>query len=115
MGALKINDKLFEAIAAVPGVDGLYIGPADLTLGYTKGRLQPGFDRQEEEMVAVLKRILAAAKDAGKFAALHCGSAEYAAKAIGWGFNMTTVSGDTRLLATAAAASVKEWRTLVSA
>ncbi|RAH97723.1 2,4-dihydroxyhept-2-ene-1,7-dioic acid aldolase [Acuticoccus sediminis] len=100
-------------IAATPGLDGLYIGPADLTLGVTKGRLPPGFDRQEEEMVTVIKSILAAAKDAGKRAALHCGSAQYAAKAIAWGFDMTTVSGDVRLLAAAADASVREWRGLV--
>ena len=102
-----------EAIAATPGLDGLYIGPADLTLGVTQGRLAPGFDRQEDEMVAVIKQILGAAKAAGKRAALHCGSAQYAAKAIGWGFDMTTVSGDVRLLATAAEASVREWRGLV--
>jgi len=29
-----------------------------------------------------------------------------------WGFDMTTVSGDTRLLASAAAASVRRWREL---
>ncbi|ORE95560.1 HpcH/HpaI aldolase family protein [Acuticoccus yangtzensis] len=102
-----------EAIAATPGLDGLYIGPADLTLGVTKGRLAPGFDRQEEEMIAVIKRILAAAKAEGKRAALHCGTASYAAKGIGWGFDMTTVSGDIRLLAASANASVTEWRSLV--
>ena len=102
-----------DEIAATPGIDGLYIGPADLTLSVTNGRLAPGFDRQEEEMVEVIKAILAAAKRAGKVAALHCGSAEYAAKAIEWGFSMTTVSGDARLLATSARASVAEWRSLV--
>ena len=102
-----------EEIAATPGLDGLYIGPADLTIGVTGGRLAPGFDRQEDEMIEVIKRILAAAKGAGKRAALHCGTAQYAAKAIGWGFDMTTVSGDVRLLAAAASASVTEWRGLV--
>ena len=31
-----------EAIAATPGLDGLYIGPADLTLSLTGGKLAPG-------------------------------------------------------------------------
>jgi 4-hydroxy-2-oxoheptanedioate aldolase len=39
-----------EEIAATPGLDGIYVGPADLTLGTQKGRLAPGFDRKEEEM-----------------------------------------------------------------
>lgn len=99
-----------QEIAATPGIDALYIGPSDLTIGYTNGRLPPGFDRQEEEMIEVIKRILDAAHTAGKRAALHCGSPEYAARAVEWGFDMTTVSGDVRLLAAAAGDSVKDWR-----
>lgn len=101
-----------EAIAATPGLDGLYIGPADLTLGLSEGRIAPGFDREEDEMVAAIKRILDAAKRAGVRAGLHCGTPDYAAKAIEWGFDMTTVSGNSRLLAAAAAASVKQFREL---
>jgi len=104
-----------DAIAATPGLDGLYIGPADLTLGVTKGRLPPGFDRQEEEMIAVIKKIREAAHRAGIRAALHCGSSEYAAKAIGWGFDMVTLLNDVRLLASAASASVKQARDLIGA
>ena len=99
-------------IAATPGLDGLYVGPADLTLGLTQGRLAPGFDREEPEMIAALKDILAACKANNIRAALHCGTPEYAARAIGWGYDMTTVSGDTRLLAGAAAASVTKFRQL---
>ncbi|MEM8630862.1 MAG: aldolase/citrate lyase family protein [Pseudomonadota bacterium] len=104
-----------EAICATPGLDGVYIGPADLTLGVTQGRLPPGFDREEDEMIAVIKRILAAAQAAGIRAALHCMSPAYAAQAIGWGFNMTTLSADARLLAAAASASLSEARALIGA
>lgn len=102
-----------EAIAATPGLDGLYIGPADLTLGVTQGRLAPGFDREEDEMVAVIHRILAAARKAGIRASLHCGSSSYAAKAVGWGFDMVTLLNDVRLLAASAGASVREARELI--
>jgi 4-hydroxy-2-oxoheptanedioate aldolase len=101
------------SIAATPGLDGIYVGPADLTLGLTQGRLAPGFDREEPEMVAALKAILAACKTNHIRAALHCGTPEYAARAIEWGFDMTTVSGDSRLLAGAAGASVAKFRQLV--
>jgi 4-hydroxy-2-oxoheptanedioate aldolase len=101
-----------DAIAATPGLDGIYVGPADLTLGLTQGRLAPGFDREEPEMIAALQQIIAACKANGLRAALHCGTPEYAARAIGWGFNMTTVSGDSRLLAAAAGASVARFREL---
>ncbi|AZO67990.1 aldolase/citrate lyase family protein [Mesorhizobium sp. M6A.T.Cr.TU.016.01.1.1] len=104
-------DNLDE-IAATPGLDGIYVGPADLTLSLTQGRLSPGFDREEPEMIDALHRIVAACKANGIKAALHCGTADYAARAIEWGFNMTTVAGDSRLLAAAAAASVGRFREL---
>ena len=101
-----------SSIAATPGLDGLYVGPADLALGLAQGRLPLGFDREEPEMIAALKEIAAACKTNGIRAALHCGAPEYAARAIEWGFDMTTVSGDTRLLAGAAGASVAKFRQL---
>jgi 4-hydroxy-2-oxoheptanedioate aldolase len=102
-----------EAIAATPGLDGIYVGPADLTLGTQGGRLPPGFDREEPEMVELIQRIAAVCAANGIKACLHCGSPDYAAKAIGWGYTLTTVSGDSRLLATAAGASVARFRQLV--
>ena len=101
-----------NAICATKDLDGIYIGPADLTLGVTKGRLPPGFDREEPEMIDVIKQILAAAKSHNIRAGIHCGTPQYAAKAIGWGFDLTTISGDVRLLAAGARASVNQTRAL---
>ena len=103
-----------EAIVSTPGLDAVYIGPADLTLALTGKSHPTGFDREEPEMVEAIKSVLAAAHRAGIKAALHCGTPGYAAKAVGWGFDMVTVSNDVRLLAGAAAASVASYRSLVS-
>ena len=102
-----------EEIASTPGLDGLYIGPADLTLGLGKGKLAPGFDREEPEMIEATKNILAAAKKNNKIAALHCGTPEYAAKGVQWGFDMVTISNDVRLLISASSSSVKKFRNLM--
>lgn len=99
-----------EEIAATPGLDGIYVGPADLTLGTQEGRLAPAFDREEPEMIELIKRIAKVCADHNIKACLHCGTPEYAAKGIAWGYQLTTVSGDSRLLAGAAAASVAAWR-----
>lgn len=99
-----------DEIVATPGLDGVYVGPADLTLGLTGMRHPIGFDREEPEMVDAIKRILAAAKRAGIKAALHCGTPGYAAKAVGWGFDLVTLTNDVRLLAAAAAASIAATR-----
>jgi len=104
-----------EAIVSTPGLDGIYVGPADLSFSLSKGRLTPAFDREEPELLDALKRIVAACKAAGLRVALHCGTPDYAARAIGWGFDMTTVGGDSRLLAAAAAASVARFRELTEA
>lgn len=101
-----------DAIAATPGLDGIYVGPADLTFSLAQGRLAPAFDREEPEMIAALRTIVAACKRSGIRAALHCGTADYAAKATGWGFDMTTVSNDVRMLASAAEANVRTFRAL---
>ncbi len=102
-----------EEIVATPGLDGVYIGPADLSIGISQGRLAPGFDREEPEMVEAIQRILGAARSAGIAAGLHCGSPAYAARAIGWGFDLVTLSNDVRLLAGAAAATVAQTRELI--
>lgn len=102
-----------EEIAATPGLDGIYVGPADLTLGTQDGRLPPGFDREEPEMVALIQRIAQVCKRNGIAACLHCGTPDYAAKAISWGYDLTTVGGDARFLAAAAGASVARFRTLM--
>lgn len=99
-----------EAIAATPGLDALYVGPADLTLGLTGKVHRVGFDREEPEMVDAIRRVLDAAHKAGIRAGLHNGSAAYAAKAIGWGFDFVTLSNDVRLLAGAAESSVADLR-----
>lgn len=104
-----------DAIAATPGLDGIYVGPADLTLSLSQGRLAPGFDREEPEMVAALQRIVAACKANGIKACLHCGSAGYAAQVVGWGYDMVTISGDSRYLAAAAGATVAGFRALTGA
>lgn len=104
-----------DEILATPGLDGVYIGPADLTLGLTGRKYRTGFDREEPEMVDAIQTILRKAHAAGVRACLHNGSPAYAAKAIGWGFDLVTISNDVRLLADAAHNSVQTTRRLISA
>ena len=54
-----------EKIAAVDGIDVLFIGPFDLAK-------QMGVTRGSEEHEAAIGRILAAARQAGKKAAIFC-------------------------------------------
>jgi 4-hydroxy-2-oxoheptanedioate aldolase len=103
-----------DDIVGTDGIDGIYIGPADLTLGVAQGVLPPGFDREEDEMVRLIRKILATAHEAGKRACLHCMTPEYAARAIDLGFDLVTVASDARLLAAASAQSVTTLRGLLA-
>lgn len=103
-----------DEIVATPGLDGIYIGPADLTLGLTGKKYRTGFDRDESEIINNIKHILERAHSAGIYAGLHNGTAEYAAKAAEWGFDLVTVSNDVQLLRGAATASVDRFRQLTA-
>ena len=83
-----------------------------MSLSLSQGRLAAGMDREEPEMIAALQTILAACKTNGIRAALHCGTPDYAARAVGWGYDMATVGGDRRFLAAAAGAAVTGFRKL---
>ncbi|MDE2572846.1 MAG: 2,4-dihydroxyhept-2-ene-1,7-dioic acid aldolase [bacterium] len=96
-------DRL-DDILSTPGLDAIYIGPADLSFSLT-GRF--GFDHAEGTVqFDAIKAILAAAKRHGVVAGIHTGSPEYAAKMIGMGFALATINSDAKLLEEAARAAV---------
>lgn len=105
-------DNLDE-IAATPGLDGIYVGPADLSASLSKGTLLPAVDREEPEIVAALQSILHSCKKHGLRVGIHCGSPDYAVRAVAWGFDLATVSSDVRIFSGAAAASVARFRELL--
>lgn len=84
-----------DEIAALPGIDALYIGPADLSLAL--GR-QQRIDQTDPVMVEALETVLAAAQRHGKVAGLHTGSPEYARAMVDKGFRFVTVATDAGFL-----------------
>ncbi len=94
-------------IAAVAGIDGLFIGPNDLAL--TMG-LPSGSNREEPQILAAFQAILAAGHGAGKKCGVFCTSGAYAARMVKMGFDMVTAGVDTTLLTDVAAARVAEAR-----
>ena len=94
-----------EAIVSTPGLDGVYIGPSDLSLsmGYT-----PKLDQEESAVLEAIERIRTAAKNAGIRAGIHCLEPAYARRMIEQGFDLVTIGSDIRILGSAAAAAVKD-------
>lgn len=89
--------KEIEAIAAVEGVDALFIGPSDLAGDF--GHLgNPSHPEVRAAIQDAAKRIRAAGKSAGSLS----GSADAVEGLISLGFNFTAVGSDVGLLARAA-------------
>jgi len=84
-----------EAIVATPGLDGVYIGPSDLSLAMGG---PPGQDSDAPQLMAAFDRILAACNAAGVRAGVHTASPAYSRKMIERGFDLVTVGADTRYL-----------------
>ncbi len=86
-----------DAIAAVDGVDALFIGPADLaaSLGH------PG-DQSHPDVVAAIEAAIKAIVAAGKPAGILTIDQDFARRCIGWGSSFTAVGVDLWLLSSAA-------------
>lgn len=93
-----------SAIAAVEGVDGVFIGPIDLSasMGYLGQPSHP-------EVVAAIDAALGAIRNAGKAAGIFCTDESMARRYIGKGANFVAVGVDTSLLAQATAALARKF------
>ena len=104
-------EKLDE-ILDTPNLDGIYIGPADLSLAVGE---EPGFDKQENtKAYKEILRILEAAKKRNLLAGLHNGTPEYAQKMLDKGFNLVTVGSDSRYISAGAKADLEKLKGIKS-
>lgn len=96
-----------EEILSVPGLDGVYIGPGDLSLALGA---PPSMAPKEPGVVAAIASVLQAAKRHGRFAAVHTDGPATARARFAEGFGLCTLQGDVRLLADGAKQQVEEAR-----
>ena len=91
-------DNLDE-IAATPGLDGLYIGPSDLSIALglppRPVAVNPGEDR--EALADAIERVREACEAYGLIAGMHCGGGTAADAYARAGFKLLTVGVDTSL------------------
>ncbi|GLB38904.1 putative phosphoenolpyruvate pyruvate domain-containing protein [Lyophyllum shimeji] len=80
-----------EQIAAVEGIDVLFVGPYDLSisLGYAPPNPDPHPDVEK-----IIQKVLKAAHGAGKKCAIYCSSGAQSAKRAAEGFDMINVTSD---------------------
>ena len=88
-----------DDILAVPGLDGVLIGPSDLSIGLTDGAV---VDAAHASVDAALDKVAAACRKHGKLAALFCMTGQRAHEMAARGFHICSVSTDGMMLAAAA-------------
>lgn len=90
-----------EAILAIEGLDGVFVGPSDLSIALSDTGT---WDPQGAVADAAIRKIASVAAAAGKFAGIYAASAEEARRYRGYGYGYACVSSDIGLFKAAAAA-----------
>lgn len=90
-----------DDILAVPGVDGVFIGPSDLSVSFSDGARIAPFDASLDDAV---RRIIDGANAAGKVAGAFAANAERARIFRDWGCRFIALGTDQMYLAGGAAA-----------
>src|ERR671918_1006222 len=80
-----------DAICATPGLDAVYIGPADLSFALG---MDPRGDNPDPVHIATCDKIRDAAHKHGIKCVMHCASAAFAAGAVKRGFDMVMLTSD---------------------
>lgn len=93
-----------DDILAVDGIDGVFVGPTDLSIGLSNGAVR---DPLSDDVNEGLDRVAASAKAAGKFCGSYTGSGERAADNAKRGYRFVAIGSDTGFLKTGAAAFLK--------
>jgi 4-hydroxy-2-oxoheptanedioate aldolase len=96
-----------DAIVATEALDGVYIGPSDLSLGLGG---HPAPRLEDATVLAAIATVREAADAAGKLCGLHCLDAADAARFAAEGFPMVTAGGDAGILRSALAAVMERSR-----
>lgn len=94
-----------DEIAATPGLDGIYIGPADLALGLG---LAPDLDKTEPEHVAAVQTILKSCRRHGIIAGIQCATGASGRRYAEAGFQLVTITKDSSLLQSGSARELRD-------
>ncbi|BDB26657.1 2,4-dihydroxyhept-2-ene-1,7-dioic acid aldolase [Cupriavidus sp. TA19] len=96
-----------DEILSVDGLDGVYIGPSDLSLALG---CRPTFDDVDPPVAQAIEHVVARARAKGRVAGVHNGAPAAALRRIGQGFSFVTVGSDARLMAAGAQQVMAEMR-----
>jgi 4-hydroxy-2-oxoheptanedioate aldolase len=88
-----------DDILRVDGIDGVFVGPSDLSIALSDGR---GVEPRGEAVMSEARRVAERAKAHGKYAAMFCFDGADARAMQALGYRLCTISSDQNLLRAAA-------------
>jgi len=94
-----------DEICAVPGLTGVYVGPADLAISLGYGVAEAW---TAPEVLEAIRRVLASAAAAGLVAGIHAGTGVLGKSASHMGFQMVTLASESQALRRGATEHLKE-------
>ncbi|TVR10823.1 MAG: hydroxyacid aldolase [Salinarimonadaceae bacterium] len=98
---------ILDDILAVAGIDGVFIGPYDLSIGLSGGAV---LDPQSPAVEDALDHALARSRAAGKAAGVYAATPERAGEMVRRGFDFVALGSDSSLLRTGAQAALRTAR-----
>ncbi|MEZ4657414.1 MAG: aldolase/citrate lyase family protein [Caldilineaceae bacterium] len=96
-----------DDILSTPGLDGVYVGPADLSISL-KNSMPP--DPMGAQAMEAIKKVAEACQRHGVIAGIHCMSAQHTVDMIGLGYQFVTLQSDAAFLGAQANAMVAQVR-----
>jgi len=91
--------RAFDAlddILAVPGIDGVFVGPSDLSIAWTDGKkIAPTL----EDMMGAVEHIAAQTRKAGKHAGIYLVDVSIAGRFAAMGYQLFAIGAEARLMA----------------
>jgi 4-hydroxy-2-oxoheptanedioate aldolase len=94
---------IVDDILALDGIDGVFVGPSDFSIAWSKGAL---VNPRHDGMTTILRDIATRARKVGKFAASFGMDGAHAKLLAGLGFQLIAISTDTGCLTAGADAMV---------
>ncbi len=99
--------EALDDILAVKGIDGVFVGPSDLSIAWTDGaKVAPTL----EDMMEAVGIIAARARAAGKRAGIYLGDMSIAGRQAKMGYQLFAVGPEARLMSTGARALIDQAR-----
>lgn len=86
---------LLDDILAMPGIDGIFVGPSDFSIAWSGGAtVDPSLDA----MMPAIEEIGRKTRAAGKQAAIYVVDPALAGRYVGWGYQLLALGGEHRLM-----------------